>query len=460
MSTSQNTRDESSSRATTHAPERVRGDAADVLRVAWPLVVSMLSYTFMSLADTLMVAQLGTTEVAAVGIGATAYFTVVCFGMGLLGGVKVITAQAHGAGDEARGRAVAWQGALVGVSLGLVMLGLIPLSGPIMDVMAGGGRTGALGGEYFGARLWGVVAHLLSVACFGWFEGRGQTALPMVVRVMANVLNVCLDAVLIFGLGPFPEMGVKGAAVATVFALVAQAIVAFALLWHRTPSERVSLDGMSELFRIGGPMGVQWALEVQSWALFSSLVARVGDAHLAAHTIVVRICSVSFLPGHAIGEAASILTGQAVGAGDAAAARRATRTATYVAVGLMGAFGLVFLGFGEHLLSVFKPDPEVLDIGVKLMAIAAVFQVFDGLLMTRTGALNGVGDTRFVMAYSVAMAWLQMVPMAWFLCNTLEWGVHGAWLSLTAEIMVLSAIMWRRWSHGIVERVALEKAAA
>ena len=184
------------------------------------------------------------------------------------------------AGDEARGRAVAWQGALVGVSLGLVMLGLIPLSGPIMDVMAGGGRTGALGGEYFGARLWGVVAHLLSVACFGWFEGRGQTALPMVVRVMTNVLNVCLDAVLIFGLGPFPEMGVKGAAVATVFALVAQAIVAFALLWHRTPSERVSLDGMSELFRIGGPMGVQWALEVQSWALFSSLVARVGDARL------------------------------------------------------------------------------------------------------------------------------------------------------------------------------------
>jgi len=407
----------------------------------------MLSYTLMGLADTLMVARLGTSAVAGVGIASTGYFAIVCFGMGLLNGVRVVVAQATGAQVPARARAAAHLGLMIAVVLGLVVLAMLPLVGPIMHLMGGGGVVAAIGSSYLSVRLFDVIPAFISIACFGWFEGKGETRVPMVVRIGANVVNVALDYVFIFGLGPIPAMGPVGAAYATVIALSLQGSIALALLWSRTNTgeRRFSLDGLGELVRIGGPMGVQWALEVQSWAIFAALVARMGEAHLAAHTIVVRICSVSFLPGHAIGDATSILTGQAAGAGDRQAAHRAANSAMYVAVAIMGVMGVVFYLVPELLFGMFRAEPDVVAVGIDLMLWAAAFQLFDAVLMTRTGALNGVGDTRYVMVASVGMAWFQLLPVAWCLCNGLGYGAPGAWAALTLEILLLSAVMSARW---------------
>lgn len=429
-----------------------------MLRVAWPLVVSMLGYTGMSLADTIMVAQLGTHAVGGVGLATTAYFAISCLGMGLVAGVRVIVAQAHGARDAERARSVAYQGLVVALVVGSVAAAMTPFSELLMNAMSGGSAAAGYGVAYLEIRMPSAMIQFAGAACFAYFDGLGQTKVSMRVRLIANALNVVLDGLLIFGVGPFPAMGVRGAALATVIALAFQGAVALWLLWSRArPDEgrsRFTLRGLRELFEIGGPMGMQWMLEVQSWAVFASLVARVGDAHLAAHAIVVRICSVSFLPGHAIGEAGSILTGQAVGAGDPAAARRAASSASWVAVVVMGAMGLVFLAIPEQLLSVFDPEPEVMRIGVGLLAVAAAFQLFDGLLMTRSGALNGVGDTRFVMLVSVAMAWAMLLPLAWLLCNVAGWGSHGAWIALTVHLMLLSGIFTLRWDGQVAERRA------
>ena len=422
------------------------GSYGEVMSLAWPIVVSMLSYTFMSLADTVFVAQLGTTEVAAVGLAATATFTLICFGMGLLNAVKVIASQAWGADKPERAREVGWQGIGVGVLCGLLVMGLIPTAPIVLGLMGGVGGVLDLGIEYFNIRLLAVVPIFVSIAAFGYFQGIGDTKTPMRVQVAANVLNIGLDYLLIFGVGPFPEMGTAGAAVATAIAFGVQGVVGVALFWRATAGDRsFRLAGVGELLRLGLPIGVRYFLDVASWAVFTAFVARMGEAHLAAHTIAIRIVSVSFLPGYGIGEAACVLTGQAVGAKDIDAAHRVARRATIIGLWVMGICGVGFLLFGAELVGLFKPDAKVLQIGTHLLVIAAAFQLADAVAMIKTGALNGVGDTTFVMIASVSCAWAVLVPLGYLLCVHTGWGAAGAWIAITIEVTVLALVYWRRW---------------
>ena len=425
------------------APE---GTHREVLRVAWPLVVSMISYTVMGLTDTLLVAQLGTTEVAAVGLASTATFALACFGLGLLGSVKVVVAQATGAGEHERTLTAAFQGVTIAFVLGSLVLMMIPIADEVMTLLGGGGRVASLGGDYLAIRLLGALPMYLGTASFGWFEGRGDTRTPMYVMLVSNGLNIVLDLLLIFGAGPIPALGTDGAAIATAISLLVQGGTGLSLfLWRTRGRWSVRLEGIGDLLRIGLPMGVQWGLEVLSWSVFGALVARAGDAHLAAHAISVRILSMSFLPGHAISDATSILVGQAVGAKAPEAARRAADAAMRVCLVVMGLMGLVFLLGGELLLLPFRPEPEVLRVGGQLMVWAAAFQLFDAVAMTRQGALNGAADTRWVMLACITLSWSVMLPVAWVLCTRLGWGAPGAWIGLTAYIIVLSATLWARW---------------
>jgi MATE family multidrug resistance protein len=381
-------------------------------------------------------------------VGSTAYFAMVCAGMGLLSGVRVLVAQATGANEPERAHLAAWQGIIIALAVAVVVMLSLLFSGPALTLMAGSGQLGELARQYFDARLFGVFGALVGIAALGWFEGRGETRLPMHIRVWTNLVNVGVSWALIYGVGPFPEMGVAGAGLGTAISLTMQGVIGIAFLWRRTGGPvGFCWDGFGELLRLGGPMGVQWALEVQSWAIFTALVARVGDAHMAAHTIVVRIISVSFLPGHAVGDAAGILCGQAHGAGDMWAARRASRSSLELGLLVMGLLGVGFLVAPDLALSAFAPTDEVMAIGKQLLAIGAGFQILDAVCMVRTGALNGIGDTRYVMTWSVGLSWVSLVPLAWCLSNGLGWGAPGAWLGLSVYIGALGILLSGRWSQ-------------
>jgi len=425
------------------APE---GSYGEITRVAWPIVVSMLSYTAMSLADTVFVAQIGTTEVAAVGLATTATFTLTCFAAGLLNAVKVVASQAWGAGNGDRSREVGYQGLGVAVLLGIIVLGLAPLAAIILSLMGAEGAVHTMGVDYFRIRIFGAIPIFASLAAFGYFQGLGDTKTPMRVQVGANIINIVLDYLLIFGVGPFPEMGTSGAAVATVIAFGVQGLVGTALFlratWH---GPKLRLEGTRELLRLGLPIGVRYLLDVLSWAVFTAFVARQGEAHLAAHIIAIRIVSVSFLPGHGIGEAACVLTGQAVGAGDMAAAHRVARRSTVIGLWVMGLCGLGFLLFGATIVGLFNPAADVLEVGASLLVIAAAFQLFDAVAMIKTGALNGAGDTTYVMLVSVITSWTILVPLGWALCVATGQGAPGAWLAITAQVVVMAGLYWRRW---------------
>jgi MATE family multidrug resistance protein len=171
----------------------------------------------------------------------------------------------------------------------------------------------------------------------------------------------------------------------------------------------------------------------------------MGEDELAANQIAFKILSLSFLPGYGISEAATVLTGQYVGAGDSRNVHRAFRSSLTLSVGFMGVLGVLFWVLPEPFIRVFNEDQAIVAAGAQLLAIAAVFQVFDAVAMTASGALNGAGDTRFTMFASIFSTWCVLVPFSYFFAVVLQMGLPGAWMGMTVEIISLAVILTYRF---------------
>lgn len=449
-------------------PDRI--GVPEVLGLSWPIMVSMLSFTAMIVVDSIFVARLGTAPLAAVGMAMSVTFLVLSFAMGLLRGTRVVAAQRTGAGDQETVRRCLWQGLWLAWAFGLAVAALAPTGDLLFRLMGGSEQVGAYADQYFTVRIAGAPVTFTLLALNSWFEGRGDTRTPMVATVLANGLNIALDPLFIFGWGPIPAWGIGGAAASTVLAVGAGAAFAgwraWRLLRGRCVSRRPDLGLLRAIVRVGLPMGVSRTLEVGAWVLFVSILARIGEAELAAHVIVVRIVSVSFLPGYAIGEASGVFVGQAIGAGRPELARQAWRSSVVIAMVIMTAMGILFVAVPQPFIAVFDAAPEVAEIAAGLMVVAAAFQLADAVAMVSVGSLTGAGDTRFVMALSIGAGWLVQLPVAWFFVFGLELGAVGAWLGLVFEISALAAIAtWRvrgsTWlEHGVagVEEEAMSDA--
>ena len=417
-----------------------------VFRLAWPILISMLSYTVMSVVDTMFVGRLGTAPLAAIGIAASTAFIVFGFAFGLFGGLRIIVAQETGAGNHEAADSLLWQGLGLAGVFGIAAASFA-FAGPVLlPYLSGTAGVAEQADIYFGIRVLGAPIIFVMVGVKSWHEGRGDTRTPMVANLVANCLNIAVDPILIFGWGPIPAMGIGGAAIATVGSV---AVAAIWLFLHSGPVLRRTsawprLSAWRSVLHVGVPLGVRSVLEVGAWVLFTSLVARAGEWELAAHVVVIRIIMVSFLPGHAISEAISVLVGQALGAGRPEAARQAWRAGTILALSGMAAMAVLFIVTPEPLIAVFGAEAQIVAVARNLLVIGACFQIFDALAMTSHGALAGAGDTRYVMVVAVAGAWFLNLPLAWIFVVWADLGAAGAWIALSVEIAVVAAIYTRR----------------
>ncbi len=421
-------------------------DVRAVFKLAWPVMVSMLSYTTMSVVDTLYISRLGTDQLAAIGLAMVAVFTSQSFGVGLMAGVRILCSQFTGAGVPERAIQVTWQGIWVGIIFGLFVATFSGLGPDLFRLMGGSGTVSLHANAFFSIRVLAAPVLFTTLAMSAWFQGQGDTQTPMRATLLSNGLNIVLDPIFIFGWGSVPALGVGGAAFSTVVAMGAGWLY-LAYRIHRplmAVTARPSLRLIRMLSQFGSPIGARYLLEVGSYTVFSAVLAHAGAIDLAAHVVVVRICSISFLPGHAIGDASGVLVGQFVGARVPERSREAFRSALRLSMAIMVTWAVVFFAFPDALLSIFSVEPEVAKMGRKLIYVAAGFQIFDAVVMTAQGSLNGSGDTRFVMISSVLTAWLVKLPIGWALALPFGLGAMGAWCGLTVEIVVLSGICWMR----------------
>lgn len=420
-----------------------------VWTLSWPVIVSMLSYTALALVDAGLVSHLGTTPLAAMGLASTAGQLALAFGMGLLRGSKATVAFATGAGNLEDARRLGWQVLWLSLGLGLPVLMLAPLGPQIFAAFGASPGVVAIAHDVFALRAAGAPLLFTMIGMSAWFQGRGDTRTPMRATLISNVATILVDPALVLGIGAWQGMGASGAAVGFNFGA---ALGAAYLLRHALPLMRegrrwgagLDLPLLKRILAVGSPLGLNFLLDIGSYAVFAALLAGMGEAGLAAHVLVIRMISVSFLPGFAIGEATGVLVGQSLGAGQPQRAYQSWRASNLLAMGIMGGFGLLFITIPGPLLAPFQPAPDVEHLARNLLFIAAIFQLFDAYLHVAQGALNGAGDTRFGMVMSLVVCWGIKLPLGAALALWAELGATGAWLGILGEvILACAAFGWR-----------------
>lgn len=413
----------------------------ELARRAWPIAVSTLSYSAMSLVGAVFVARVGAAEVAGVGLAATAYFALLCFAIGALRGAKTLIAQALGAGrvddaDRYLGVAV-----VCALTWGVFTLMLAELGAPLLAALAADVSQGEHAATYLRLRAIAAPVVLVTAAMRETRWAEGDTRGPMLAAVAGNLTNLALDALLIVGLGA----GVPGAAAASVIGAVVEcALIAWPMRARlRCVAWRPSYA--RALWSQGAPTGVQFLLEVGAFMTLSVVIARMSAVDGAAHHVVLQLTHVSFLPAHALAEAASILVGRAIGAGRPELVRPVASRAIALGAAYAGACTLGFALAATPLARALGADDgAMLVVTRRLIWVAAAFLVADAANVIARGILRGVGDAVHPAIVGVVTAWVVTPPLAAGLGLGLGWGVVGGWLGLTLEIFVGAGLLWWR----------------
>ena len=418
----------------------------ELLRLAWPITVSMLSYSTMTLASTAFVARIGADELAGVGLAGVVGFALVCFGVGLLRGSKTLVSQAIGAGRRDRLPELLGSALAIAAVLGVVALVAGQLVAPLVAALESSPRAGRFAAQYLAIRSLGAPLVLVFAAVRESRYGAGDTRAPMRASLAGNAVNLALDATLILGLG----WGVRGAALA---AICGNATELAMLAWPnraRLRAARVTRAALRDVWREGVPNGAQFIMEVGSFLILSVLVARMPAIDGAAHQMVLQLINVSFLPAHSLAEAAAVLVGQAVGAGRDALVPRVARRALALGAGYASvcAVGYAMLG-GAIVTALAAGDGALAARATTLIHVSLAFLVADAANVIARGVLRGASDIRFAAVVGITTSWLTTPPLTWILGMHLGLGVVGGWIGLAFEIVVGAILFWLRvWRGG------------
>ena len=434
----------------------------EVMSMSWPIILGSFSYTFMEFADRAMVAQLGTGAIAAVGSAGVWSFLLSTVFLGIVGCVSTFVAQSIGRGHGGDSGRYTWQGLYLGLGAGLLALALWPAAELVFAPMGHSEAVTALEVDYFRMRLLGYVPMAWSSALASFFTAINRPKLTMYAAIAANVCNLVLNYLLIFGKFGFPVMGVAGAALATSISQWLNAGIFLAdflrpaadKLYHTRGTWRFDAVRARELVRIGIPSGLTFLMDVATWGIFVSfVVGRFGDVPLAANNIAVSFMSVSFMPAVAIHQAITPIVARWIGRGEIPAAKARTHTAIRIAAAYMVSMGLFFAVTGGWLIRhIFSDDPNVVGLAHRLLVLAAMFQAFDAVNIICMGALRGAGDTRWMMWMTFIAAYCFFLPIASVLAFVFGGGAYGAWVGATIYIVTLSSMLYRRfngerWRH-------------
>ena len=417
----------------------------ELLRLAWPITVSMVSFSTMTLASTAFVAQIGADELAGVGLAGVVGFALVCFGIGLLRGAKTLVSQAVGAGR--RDRIPELLGAAIGLALalGAVAVTAGQLIAPLLAHLSASPRAGGFAAQYLAIRSLGAPLILLYAALREGSYGEGNTRAPMRASLAGNAVNIALDVVLIVGLG----WGVRGAALATICGNVTELLVLAWPMRARLAQVRWRPQAVRDVWAQGVPNGLQFIMEVGSFLILTVLVARMSAVDGAAHQLVLHLVNVSFLPAHALAEASAVLVGQAVGASQDRLVPLVARRTLALGAGYASICLVAFAVLGGVIVDAMAAgDAALADRALALLHVSFAFLVADAANVIARGVLRGASDVRYAAVVGIATAWLTTPPLTWLLGVHAGLGAVGGWVGLALEIVVGAALYWRRVHRG------------
>jgi putative MATE family efflux protein len=416
--------------------------------LAVPMILEMAMESVFAIVDIFFVAGLGAEAVAAVGLTEAVISLLYAIAIGVSMAATAMVARRIGEGNPVAAATVAGQAMWVGITISV----LVGMTGywyapDILRLMGGNDSLIAAGGSYTQIMLTGSFTIVFLFLNNAVFRGAGDASIAMRALILANGINIVLDPMLIYGVGPFPEMGIAGAAVATntgrgigiVYQLyyLCSRSHRIQLMWHHM---RLQLGIIFQLLRISVGGISQFLIATASWVFLMRLVAQHGNEAVAGYTIAIRVIIFVILPSWGLSNAVATLVGQNLGAGKPLRAEQTVwKVARYNLV-YMVSVALVLIFFPDWVMSFFSSDPEVIRNGMQSLRILSYGFVFLAVGSVVTQAYNGAGDTMAPTWINAFAFWVVQIPLAWTLANGLAWGPEGVYWSVFIADMTMSLV--------------------
>ena len=429
-------------------------EARQNLALAVPMAAGQVGQMLLLFSDSLMVGRLGVVSLAASAFAIGLFNVLYVAGIGLVAGVSVLAAQAHGARQEREVGETLRHGLLISLGTGLGLLGLLALGVPFLGRLGEPPEVLAAARPFLWIIGWSLLPALAWQCLKQYCEALSHPLLPVLVMLGATVLNLLASWMLIYGRLGAPALGLVGAGWATLGVRVLLLGVTFVLIL-RSPRVRANLPArwlaapswtrLRRQLAIGLPVALQLLLEVGTFSLAAVMMGWLGAAPLAAHQVAVSYAALTFMFPLSIAMAVSVRIGQAVGAGDVGRVRAIGLGGLGMATCLMSGFALLFLLGGGVLAGWFIPDVPTARLAARLLLVAGVFQIFDGIQVVSLSALRGLPDMRVPTVLAFVSYWLVALPTAYGLAFTGGFGALGVWWGLAAGLAFAAVTLLARF---------------
>ena len=426
-----------------------------IMLLAIPMVLEMVMESIFAVCDVFFVARLGADAVATVGLTESIITLVYAVAIGLSMGTTAMVARRIGEKDREGAVVIAVQAIAAGIVLALPIAAAGIFFAPeILTLMGASASIISSGAGYTAVLLGGNVTIMLLFLINAVFRGAGDAAVAMRVLWVANAINVVLDPCLIFGLGPFPELGVQGAAIATTVGRGIGVLFQLYLLFRGRGRIRLTRANLKvnpavmwQLLRVSLGGVFQILIATASWVGLTRIIAEFGSEALAGYTIAIRIIIFALLPSWGLSNAAATLVGQNLGAKKPERAEKSVWLTSFGNMLFLGSVAIIFILYAPHLIAIFTSVPVIAAYAVDCLRIVSYGYLFYAFGMVVEQAFNGAGDTYTPTLINLGCYWLLQIPLAYSLAIPLQFGPQGVFWAITvaeSALAVVSIIIFRR----------------
>lgn len=434
-----------------------------IFMLSIPMILEMMMESIFAIVDIAYVSQVSVNAVATIGLTESVVTLVYALAIGLSMAATAVVARRIGEKDQEGAARAAVQAIFLGIFIA-VIIGVFGLmySREILSLMGGSPDLIAEGHGYTKYLLGGNITIVLLFLINAIFRGAGDASIAMWTLILSNGLNIILDPIFIFGLGPIPEYGVMGAAIATNIGRGSAVIFQLYILFKGGSQIRIAVSNivfrfkiMLNLIRVSLGGIAQFLIGTSSWVFLMRLMAEFGSEALAGYTIAIRVMMFTFMPAWGMSNAAATLVGQNLGAKKPDRAEKSVWITGKYNAFFMFFISLVYLLFAKSIIGLFTDVPTVIENGALCLQVVAAGYVFYAYGMVVTQAFNGAGDTRTPTKINFIAFWLIQLPFAYLVSLYLDWGVMGVFLAITLAEVLLSvmAVIWFRkgyWKQTVV----------
>ncbi len=419
-------------------------ESSILLKLAIPAMITQLSMTLVNIVDTMFIGRLGALEIGASAVTGLIIFNITAVGDGFSTGMVATIARMIGEKDEKNASIFSTTGIIILVILGLVLTPVLLFGAPyIFRFMRLPLDLIDTAWEYYSVFISFVPAIFAFLALSASFRARGDTKTPMLVGFGMNILNILLDWVLIFGKLGFPSMGLRGAALASGLSFFAGSLVLGIISVYSSAGllklkrSYVSMSHFMRIVKIGVPSMIErFAMSFSQLLVMAISVNPMGNIAIASFHIVMRLASLSFMPGFGFAIATASLTGQHLGASDPDGAERIMWIGTFYCGLVMAIISIIYFLFPEYLTSLFTSSTEIIVLTRQPLKIYALMVVFLAPAMVLRGGLQGAGDTAFTMKMMILSRFIIRLPLSWILAIHLGYVLSGVWFAMCFDFLI------------------------